>query len=186
MVTGLDRPALIVIDVQKGFENTDFWGPRNNPACDSNIAQLIAKWRDENWPLVFVRHDSASEDSPLHPSNPGNQFKSVVSGTPDLLVSKCVNSSFHGTPDLHAWLQHEKIKQTVICGITTNHCCETTARISGNLGYETYFVLDATHTFDRLSPTGKLVPAETLAEITATNLHREFATVVSTAELLRK
>ena len=39
--------------------------------------------------------------------------------------------------------------ELVLCGITTNHCCETTARMGGNLGYDVRFVLDATHTFDR-------------------------------------
>ena len=30
----------------------------------------------------------------------------------------------------------------VVCGITTNHCCETTARVGGNLGYDVRFALD--------------------------------------------
>jgi len=46
------------------------------------------------------------------------------------------------------------------------------------------FALDATHTFDRLGPDGAVVPAGQLARVTATNLHGEFATVVSTANLL--
>ena len=96
-----------------------------------------------------------------------------------------MNSSFHGEPDLDAWLRAQGITGVVICGITTNHCCETTARVAGNLGYETVFALDATHTFDRRSPEGELVPAATLSAMTATNLHGEFATVMSTAEVLR-
>jgi nicotinamidase-related amidase len=72
----------------------------------------------------------------------------------------------------------------VVCGITTNHCCETTARVGGNLGHRVLFALDATHTFDRQGPDGAVVPADQLARITATNLHGEFATVVSTRQLL--
>jgi nicotinamidase-related amidase len=38
----------------------------------------------------------------------------------------------------------------VVVGITTNHCCEMTARVGGgNLGYDVFFGLDATHLFDR-------------------------------------
>ncbi len=179
-----DRAALIVVDVQKAFDDEAWWGRRNNPDCEANVRALIEAWRHHGRPLVFVQHDSDNPASPLHPSNPGNAMKDVVSGAPDLLVHKSVNSSFHGTPDLHAWLTGESIERIAICGITTNHCCETTARVGGNLGYDVAFVLDATHTFDRDAPDGSPVDADLLARITATNLHGEFATVLTTADLL--
>jgi hypothetical protein len=56
--------------------------------------------------------------------------------------------------------------------------------MAGNLGYETFFALDATHTFDRRAPGGRTLSADELAEATATNLDGEFATVVSTREVL--
>lgn len=181
----LDHAALVVVDVQHGFDDAAFWGPRNNPECEANIVRLISTWRGLGWPLVYVRHDSIEPISPLHPDSPGNALKTdIASGVPDLLVSKQVNSSFHGNADLLAWLNAQGISQIVICGVTTNHCCETTARVAGNLGYDTHFVIDATHTFDRASPTGKMWTAEDLSEITATNLHGEFATVVTTNVLL--
>lgn len=179
----LDRPALIVIDVQAAFDDADYWGSRDNPSCEKNIASLIALWRTKSWPLVFVRHDSTNPNSPLAPTAPGNRFKKEITGTPDLLVSKSVNSCFHGTPDLDAWLRAESIEQLVICGITTNHCCETTARLAGNLGYDTYFAVDATHTFDRAGLDASIIPAATLASVTSANLHGEFATVIHTREL---
>jgi nicotinamidase-related amidase len=185
MPVGADsQHALVVVDVQGGFDDASYWGRRNNPDCETNIAALIAHWRAMGRPIVFVRHDSEMPASPLHPSSPGNAFKEVITGEPDLLVTKSVNSSFHGTPDLDAWLRGRGLKGIVVCGITTNHCCETTARVGGNLGYDVLFALDATHTFDRPSPQGDEVDADTLAHVTATNLHGEFATVVSTADLL--
>jgi nicotinamidase-related amidase len=137
-------------------------------------------------PVVFVRHDSDEPGSSLAAGSPGNAFQDVISGTPDLLVVKSVNSSFHGEPSLQAWLDGEGIRRIYVCGITTNHCCETTARVGGNLGYDVRFVLDATHTFDRADPAGETVPAELLARVTATNLHGEFATVLDTATALRE
>ncbi|WP_218219954.1 cysteine hydrolase family protein [Nesterenkonia sp. Act20] len=178
------RPALIVIDVQRGFDDAQYWGPRDNLDCERNISTLLAHWRDRQWPVVFVQHDSGDPDSPLAPASAGHEFKDVVTGSPDVLVRKSVNSSFYGTPDLDHWLRSKGIEQVVICGITTNHCCETTARMAGNLGYETYFAIDATHTFDRASPEGETVCAATLSTITATNLGGEFATVLRTAALL--
>jgi nicotinamidase-related amidase len=173
-------PALIVVDVQQAFDDPS-WGKRNNPDCESNIGTLIEHWRRQGHPIVFVRHDSVEPGSTLAYGTPGNAFKDVITGEPDLLVTKSVNSSFHGEPSLQAWLDAEGIGAIYVCGITTNHCCETTARVGGNLGYDVRFVLDATHTFDRPDPFGGIVSADELARVTATNLHGEFATVMDTA-----
>jgi nicotinamidase-related amidase len=180
-----DRTALVVVDVQRAFEDAAFWGRRNNPDCEANVARLIAAWREAGAPIVFVRHDSDEEVSPLRPDEPGNAFKPEVTGEPDLLVTKQVNSAFHGEPDLAAWLRGEDLEGIAICGITTNHCCETTARVGANVGFDVLFVLDATHTFDREGPDGTVMTADELARATATSLHGEFAQVVATAELVR-
>ena len=104
----------------------------------------------------------------------------------DLLVTKTVNSSFHGEPSLQAWLDDQDIRTIYVCGITTNHCCETTARVGGNLGYDVRFVIDATHTFDRADPYGAVVPAAELSRITTTNLHEEFATVMQSTQITQE
>lgn len=176
--------ALVVVDVQVGFDDP-WWGPRNNPACDENVAALVAGFGRSGRPVVFVRHDSQNPSSPLHPDNPGNALKPFLAeARPDLLVVKSVNSSFHGSPDLEGWLRSRGVGTVVVTGITTNHCCETTARVGGNLGFDVRFVLDATHTFDRQGPDGQVMTADELARATATNLHGEFATVVSTRDVL--
>ncbi len=175
--------ALIVVDVQRAFDDP-VWGRRDNPECEANVAALIAGWREREWPVVFVRHDSVEPGSTLAPGTPGNAFKDVITGEPDLLVTKTVNSVFYGEPSLQAWLDGRGLERIHVCGITTNHCCETTARMGGNLGYDVRFVLDATHTFDRADPWGGVVPAEEIARVTAANLHGEFATVTDTATSL--
>jgi nicotinamidase-related amidase len=171
----LDCTALVVIDVQRAFEDTAYWGRRNNPDCEANIARLIEAWREAGRPLVYVRHEFENYD---------HAFKDVVSGDPDLLVSKQVNSAFYGSPDLDAWLRERGVSSFALCGITTNHCVETTARMGGNLGYDVLFVLDACATFDREGPDGEVVTAEELTRATAASLHDEFATVVSTRDLV--
>lgn len=179
------RSALIVIDVQVGFDDPR-WGPRNNPDCESNIVRLINAWRSSGEPVVLVRHDSVTPSSPLRPGERGNSFKPGIDGAHNLLVTKSVHSAFYGTPDLNEWLKAAKINEVAICGITTNYCCETTARMAGDLGYAVDFILDATHTFDLMGPDGAVLSADDIARVTATNLHGEFATVVSTAEVLAK
>ena len=64
--------------------------------------------------MVFVRHDSTRADSPLRPGQPGNDFKPVVSGEPDLLVTKHTNSAFLGEPRLDQWLQDKGLTDVVM------------------------------------------------------------------------
>lgn len=191
-----ENAALVVVDVQKGFEEEEHWGPRNNPAADENIAALIDTWQATGRPVVFVRHDSQKPDSPLRAGYEGNGFKEYVEqrrgkgGGAELFVTKSVNSAFYGTPDLDAWLKGVGgaggVRQIVVAGIQTNMCAETTARMGGNLGYEVLFALDATYTFDGAGPWGWTLSADELARATAVSLHDGgFAQVVGTEELVR-
>ena len=176
--------ALIVVDVQRGFDDQNFWGQRNNPDCERNIDQLIKAWRSQGWPIVFVRHDSLSSTSPLAPGTKGNAFKDVVSGKPDLLVVKNVHSAFYGEPDLDGWLKEHGIAGVAVCGIQTNMCCETTARMASDLGYDLLFVEDATHTFDIVSKANKVYRAREIARYTAITIEADFGRVVRTSELV--
>jgi nicotinamidase-related amidase len=175
--------ALVVVDVQKGFD-ASVWGNRNNPDAETNVATLIDEWRRAGRPVVFVRHDSDRDGSPLQAGTSGNEFKEEVTGEPDVLVVKHVHSAFYGTPDLHAWLGERGIGGFVVCGVQTNHCVETTARMGGDLGYDVLLALDASWTFDRPTPDGEIVTAEQLTSSTAASLHGEFATVVRTSDLI--
>ncbi|WP_330299430.1 cysteine hydrolase family protein [Streptomyces sp. NBC_00503] len=199
--------ALLVIDVQKGFDDAAFWGPRNNPAAEANIAALMDEWEGSGRPVVLVQHASRSAGSVLAPDQPGYAFKEFVAeraGRAALHITKSVNSSFYGTPDLGDWLEGEGIRQLVVVGIQTNMCVETTARMAGNLGYEVLVPLDATHTFDletqleggagegagadpsaEAGPTVLRLTADQLAAATAVNLQGGgFARIVTTGQLL--
>ncbi|MEV4611949.1 cysteine hydrolase family protein [Kitasatospora sp. NPDC049258] len=176
--------VLVVIDVQQGFEDQEYWGERDNPEAEQRIGAVLAAWQDTGRPVVMVQHRSAS--GPLTPGTPGYELKPVVAGASwDLHITKTVNSAFYGTPDLHAWLQERGATQLVTIGIMTNACNETTARMGGNLGYDVIFPIDAMHTFAMTGPDGVSIPAEELSRATAAALHTmRFAKVVSTAELL--
>ncbi|MGW4234012.1 cysteine hydrolase family protein [Streptomyces sp. NPDC004980] len=186
-----ENAALVVVDVQRGFEEDAYWGPRNNPDADRNIAGLIDAWQAGGRPVVFVRHDSLKPDSPLRAGYSGNSFKEYVEERrgkgrgPELFLTKSVNSAFYGTPDLDAWLKEAGVRQMVVAGIQTNMCAETTARMGGNLGYEVFFAFDATYTFDQEGPWGWRLSADEVARATAVTLHGGgFASVVRTAELV--
>jgi nicotinamidase-related amidase len=175
--------ALLVVDVQKGFDFPAF-GPRNNPDCEDNVRLLLDHWRKTGQPVVLIRHDSKFAGSPLEPGQPGNDFKPGIDGPHDLLVTKDTNSAFYGKPDLHEWLSSRGVTTVTICGITTDHCCSTTARMADNLGYAVDFVLDATHTHDRVAENGDVVTADEVARVNAASLSGEFARIVTTSDLI--
>jgi nicotinamidase-related amidase len=171
--------TLIVIDVQKGFDDP-VWGRRNNPDAEGNIGLLLDAWRRTGRPVIHVRHDSTNALSPLRPGRPGNDLKEIVRpvrGEP--VLGKEVNSAFIGT-DLEQRLRRSGSDAVVLVGLTTNHCVSTTARMAANLGFDVRVVCDATATFDMQSPFGTLVSADVMHEIGLTELHREFATIVDT------
>lgn len=175
-----NQPALLLVDIQQGFEDVEYWGgQRNNPDAELRASELLQLWREQHLPVFHVRHCSASPTSPLHETHPGNRFNELVSplnGEP--VIQKNVNSAFIGT-DLQARLDDAKITTLVIVGLTTDHCVSTTTRMAGNLGYETFLVADATATFNKTGVHGQNYPAELIHETALASLNNEFATVVS-------
>ena len=178
-----DRTALIVVDVQQGFDEPH-WGLRNNAGAEANIARLIGVWRETGRPVFHVLHDSSSPESPLRPGTPGNAPKPEAApheGEP--VHRKTVNSAFIGTT-LEADLRGAGLDTLVVVGLTTNHCVSTTVRMAGNLGFDTYLVSDATATFDRPGVDGRNRPAAEVHAAALSDLQGEFATVVDTASVL--
>lgn len=178
--------ALVMIDVQKGFERADRWGRRDNPGAEERMEALQRTWLASNRPVVVVQHDSIEPGSTLALNDPGNALKEFVAvESAALHVRKTVNSAFYGTPSLESWLRETGIDTVVVCGITTNHCCETTARMGGNLGFSVIFVADAMHTFDQSASNGLSLSAEELTVATVVSLDAGgFATIATTDEVV--
>lgn len=66
--------ALIVIDVQQGFDDP-FWGRRNNPNLETNIAKILQHWRAQKQPVYIVQHWSKVPNLPLTEGTPGCELK---------------------------------------------------------------------------------------------------------------
>lgn len=177
--------ALILVDVQRGFDEP-YWGRRNNPGAEKNVARLLAAFRAAGRPVFHVQHLSTEPRSPLRPDRPGHRLKDEARPLPgEPVVTKSGNSAFIGT-DLERRLRRAGVGTVVLAGITTNHCVSTTARMAGNLGFKTFVVSDATATFDRRGPDGKVYPAELMHAVGLAELHGEFAEVLPTGGLLRR
>ncbi len=181
-----ERPALILIDIQKGFDNVEYWGgQRNNLDAENNAGELLELWRKNQLPIFHIQHCSSTPTSLLNETNEGNEFKDIVkpvSGEP--IIKKNVNSAFIGT-DLKERLDNEKITKLIIVGLTTDHCVSTTTRMAGNFGFDTFLVSDATATFNKKGLDGQTFSAELIHETALASLNGELATVVTTDFLIQ-
>ena len=59
----------------------------------------------------------------------------------------------------------------MICGVITNNSVETTVRMAGNLGFETFLVEDAGFTFARKDYRGRLRTAEEVHDMSVANMN---------------
>lgn len=180
------RAALLLVDIQQGFDDHAYWGPRNNPDAEHQAARILAAWRLSGRPVVYAQHHSVNPDSPLHPSKPGVAINSMVAPLgSEPIFQKSVNSAFIGT-ELETWLHDHDVDQLFIAGLTTNQCVETTTRMAGNLGFDPILVEDACACNDLTGPDGTMWPAATIHAMSVANLHAEFATVTTTRDLLSR
>lgn len=179
----MSASALLIIDVQIGLDDPSL-GHRNNPQAESNMAQLLAKWRERRAPVIHIQHRSTERNSPLRPDMPGYGFKQEVQPLPgEKQFSKSVNSAFIGT-GLEQYLKRNKISSLVVVGLTTDHCVSTTVRMAANLGFKVTLIADATATFERTGYDGISYSADDIHRINLVSLADEFCTVRSTDELL--
>ncbi len=179
------RPALILIDIQDGLiEVNNDWGHRNNPDAEDRASELLHFWREMSWPVYHIQHNSINPNSPLYPEKTTNAIQEKVKPLPhEPVLTKTVNSAFIGT-ELEMKLKKNGHLTIVICGLTTEHCVSTSTRMAGNLGFETFLAHDATAAYDKVDIYGDIIPAEVVHQTELSCLNGEFATVLSTAEVM--
>jgi len=175
----LDNPALILIDIQKGFHDITYWGgDRNNVTAEEKAGELLEIWRNKKLPIFHIQHCSSNPNSILNETNSGNEFQDVVKPLEgEIIIKKNVNSAFIGT-NLKELIDNAEITNLVIVGLTTDHCVSTTTRMAGNFGYNVYLVSDATATFNKKGLNGEEFSAELIHQTALASLNEEFAQVV--------
>ena len=184
----LEDTALLLIDVQKGVDVLQHWGGptgrRNNPSAEPKMLELLEAWRKAGHTVAFTRHDSREAASPLKFSLPtGAQKPGFETRSGEIVVEKDVNSGFIGT-SLEVQLRRAGINRLVIVGFFTNMCVETTTRMAGNLGFDTYLVHDCCATSNRVGIDGADYEPEQVHDMTIANLHGEFCTAITAVNAL--
>ena len=180
--------ALVLIDVQKGVNDADYYGGsqgrRNNLDAEDNIRSLLKEWRKSGRQVAFTKHDSRELNSPLKLSlETGKQIDGLQSHPQDIVVKKDVNSGFIGT-SLELDLRRAGIQRLVAVGFFTNVCVETTVRMAGNMGFDTYLVHDACATMNSVGHDGTEYDPDLVHNMAIASLHGEFCTAITTQDAL--
>ena len=177
------KTALLIVDVQKGLDEPSL-GLRNNPDAEANMASILAAWREQQDPVIHIRHCSLEPESPLRLELPGNAFKAEVQPLPgEKEFTKQVNSAFIGT-GLEQYLFESGISGLVIMGLTTDHCVSASTRMASDLGFEVTLVSDATAAFERIGYDGVHYSGEDIHRVNLVSMDGEFCVLRSTAEVL--
>ena len=178
--------ALLLIDIQKGLDEAEYWGElRNNPEAEANCRRILDYFRYKDLPLYHIQHCSRNPDSPLFPGKDSNAIKDIVAPlSNETIIQKNTNSAFIGT-DLESLLKDSGITKLIVVGLTTDHCVSATVRTAADLGFKVTLVSDATATYAKTGIDGTVYKPELIHETAMASLKNEFAAIVDTSELLR-
>jgi nicotinamidase-related amidase len=157
--------ALIVIDVQESFRARPLWATLDNPALIANVRRLVEAARAGGELVVWVLHAEAGSGGEFDPANGHVRVMDELGPAKDEpLVTKTSHNAFT-TTNLGQILTSAGVNAVTVCGLRTEQCVETTARVASDFGYEVTFVTDATGTFP--IPHGDAPADQTVEELVA-------------------
>lgn len=177
-----ENSALIIIDVQNYFfkEESHAYIPASS-AIINNINLLINFYKSKHKPIIFTKHiDSNPKTSPMLRWWKGTILKdsfeskiyNKINYHKDIIIEKESYDSFYKTK-LEDILKKENIKQLLICGVTTNLCCESTIRSAFVRNFDSFLACDASATFSSKEHFASIV-----------NLSKGFAQIKLTQEII--
>jgi nicotinamidase-related amidase len=190
--------ALVVIDVQESFRQRPTWQAMGNQQIADQVSRLVDAARTAGDPVIWVLHAEPGSGTVFDPVRGYVKLIDGLAAREDEPQIVKTSANAFTTTNLHQQLTQRHVREVTICGIRTEQCCETTARVASDLGYAVTFVTDATTTSaipHPDAPTEQTV-AELLADprtMSAADViertervlaAREFATIATTDEMV--
>jgi nicotinamidase-related amidase len=168
--------ALIVIDVQESFRSRPDWADMHNPQITEQVNRLVEAARIAGERVVWVLHSEPGSDTVFDPVEGHVRLMSELKPAADepILVKTSINA--FTTTNLQQQLVQQGVREVIVCGIRTEQCCETTARVASDLGFDVTFVTDATTT----SGIEGLAAEQIIDRTERVLREREFATIATT------
>ena len=139
--------ALLVIDVQESFRQRPNWAAISDPEIAGKVGRLVdaARYRGEQ--VIWILHSEPGDGGPFDPASGHVRLIDGLAAQPGEPVLVKTSRNAFTTTNLQQLLVAAGVHELVICGIQTEQCCETTARLGADLGYDVTFVTEATATF---------------------------------------
>ena len=153
----LARSALLILDMQDFFLDAD--SHAYIPAAQDILPRIDAlreTYATLGLPLVWTRHLNTDMDA----ANMSRWWRDIISTEHPLsgisteldisygkIISKTQYDAFYET-NLEAYLREKGVTQVVISGVMTHLCCETSARSAFVRGFDVFFLIDGTATYN--------------------------------------
>ncbi len=174
--------ALLITDMQKFFltEKSHAFIP-SAKFIVPRINMIRSRCEELKIPVIFTRHINSEEDAGQMGKwwrdilTRDNLFSEIIDEFPigdSIVIEKSQYDSFYKT-DLDKILKKNNISQLIVSGVMTHLCCETTAREAFVRGYDVFFGIDFTATYNRIFHNSTLI-----------NLSHGFSVPVFAEELL--
>lgn len=179
-----EKAAILILDMQEYFLQPDSHAfIPSAPAIISGINRLIAAFESLQRPVIATRHLNTQEDAGMmskwwrdliNLQTAYSHYDKMVKINNPTQIDKTQYDAFYLT-ELENRLHNLNVTQVIICGVMTHLCCETTARSAFMRGFEVFFTVDGTATYN-----------EELHRATLLTLSHGFAVPVLIEELLQK
>ena len=176
------QSALLVLDMQSYFLDAASHAYIPSAGAILNgILQLIDAYFDHQLPIFFSQHINSTDDAGMMSvwwkdlitlKHPLQGIIPEIDQSLGTLIQKSQYDAFHQTP-MEEMLHEKVVTQVVLCGVMTHLCCETTARSAFMRGFEVFFPVDGTATYNLAYHRASLM-----------NLAHGFASVVFMKDIL--
>lgn len=152
------RSALLILDMQNYFLQADSHAfVPSAPAIIPGVKLLQEVYQRKGLPVIFTRHINTPQDSRqmstwwremITEQNPLSVISPQFDPRGGICIDKSQYDAFYNTP-VEEILRTRTVEQVVICGVMTHLCCDTTARSAFMRGFEVFFTVDGTATYNQ-------------------------------------
>lgn len=173
--------ALLILDMQSYFlDPASHAFIPSAPAIIPGLQTLVDSYYANNLAVIFTQHINSIQDAGsmstwwrdlISIDNPHSAIIPEFDYSHRYVLRKSQYDAFFDT-SLEDILRRKNVSQVVISGVMTHLCCETTARSAFVRGFEVFFVVDGTATYNQEHHLATLL-----------NLAHGFATPVLTSDI---